>query len=495
MASVSPKHDTHPLIAASGAFTVSILAGDQVDAGQYFSYPGRRFRYIAPEYLAVERGHPVVPGAIAWLHCEVIDRVHVLGGRHGFPVTELDHELFFGRVVDVGEGRLREPPLLYSSRLGWRVTGDKAREPVEFLGAQFDAGAWPWVHFPEGGRRPRPVGPSSRRWSTTAWPRRAPRAPGPQPDRPRHGRPDHRHPRLRRPEAPLPAPAVHRRGDLVPAVQRARRRLRRGRLSTPPSATATSGSSTARRCGPPSPTCPVGDARRPHRPRPAQAQGPDLLRGRHARPRRRGPPAAPDDRRGRVQRGLLHRRAHPRRRAPRRRRRGLARRAHHAHERAGRHRRRHPAGARGIIARRQAPGRDRPRRPGPPDELMRCGSGPRCSASPTSGPASCVKGTPAPRARSARSCGRAQQGITSFAVDLLGAEGMLYELRDGPPGGVGMLGWDCPQQAFLRMPGQLHRGRHHRGDEEHPRRAGARPARRRPGRQGSNRSRPSTDAV
>jgi hypothetical protein len=27
------------------------------------------------------------------------------------------------------EGRLREPPLLYSSRLGWRIAGDKAREP------------------------------------------------------------------------------------------------------------------------------------------------------------------------------------------------------------------------------------------------------------------------------------------------------------------------------------------------------------------------------
>ena len=51
MASVSPKHDTYPLIAASGRFSVSILAGDQVDVGQYFSYPGRRFHYIADEYL------------------------------------------------------------------------------------------------------------------------------------------------------------------------------------------------------------------------------------------------------------------------------------------------------------------------------------------------------------------------------------------------------------------------------------------------------------
>jgi hypothetical protein len=41
----------------------------------------------------------------------------------------LDHELLFARVVEVGAGRLKEPPLLYSSRLGWRIAGDRAREP------------------------------------------------------------------------------------------------------------------------------------------------------------------------------------------------------------------------------------------------------------------------------------------------------------------------------------------------------------------------------
>jgi hypothetical protein len=44
-------------------------------------------------------------------------------------VTMADHELLFARVVQVEPLRLKEPPLLYSSRLGWRVTGDKAREP------------------------------------------------------------------------------------------------------------------------------------------------------------------------------------------------------------------------------------------------------------------------------------------------------------------------------------------------------------------------------
>lgn len=118
--SVSPKHDTHPLLVASGRAAVSLLAGDQVAEGQYFSYPGRKFRHVIGEYLEeVDGGWHVVPGAVAWLGVEV-DRQLDAG---------LDHDLFLARVVAVGAGRLREPPLLYSSRLGWRVTGGKAREP------------------------------------------------------------------------------------------------------------------------------------------------------------------------------------------------------------------------------------------------------------------------------------------------------------------------------------------------------------------------------
>jgi flavin reductase (DIM6/NTAB) family NADH-FMN oxidoreductase RutF len=122
MASVSPKHDTHPLMVAAGEFSVSILAGDQISEGQYFSYPGRKFHHVAREYLTVwpddPDGPPVVPNAIAWLRCEVFQRV---------PMH--DHELFFARVIAAVPGRLKEPPLLYSSRLGWRIAGDRAREP------------------------------------------------------------------------------------------------------------------------------------------------------------------------------------------------------------------------------------------------------------------------------------------------------------------------------------------------------------------------------
>jgi flavin reductase (DIM6/NTAB) family NADH-FMN oxidoreductase RutF len=124
MASVSPKHDTYPLMVASGEFSVSILAADQIAEGQYFSYPGRKFAYVAPEYLTEVDGIAVVPNSIAWLRCQTLNRVTEVEGVDG-----LDHELFFARVVSVTEGRLKDPPLLYSSRHGWRVTGDGAREP------------------------------------------------------------------------------------------------------------------------------------------------------------------------------------------------------------------------------------------------------------------------------------------------------------------------------------------------------------------------------
>jgi flavin reductase (DIM6/NTAB) family NADH-FMN oxidoreductase RutF len=119
--SVSPKHDTHPLIVASGRLAVSLLAGDQIAEGQYFSYPGRRFQRVAAEYLTTVEGWPVVPGAIAWLGGEVVEQIATAA------VT--DHHLFLVRVVASGVGRTEEPSLLYSSRAGWRVSGGPAREP------------------------------------------------------------------------------------------------------------------------------------------------------------------------------------------------------------------------------------------------------------------------------------------------------------------------------------------------------------------------------
>lgn len=122
IASASPKHDTFALMVGSGEFSVSVLAGDQIAEGQYFSYPGHKLRHVAEEFLTDwpddPAGPPIVANAVAWLRCAVFQRMRME-----------DHELFFARVVAVAPGRLKEPPLLYSSRLGWRITGERAREP------------------------------------------------------------------------------------------------------------------------------------------------------------------------------------------------------------------------------------------------------------------------------------------------------------------------------------------------------------------------------
>jgi flavin reductase (DIM6/NTAB) family NADH-FMN oxidoreductase RutF len=123
LASISPRHDTHPLIIGSGRFGVTMLAGDQVAEGQYFSYPGRKFHHVAAEYLEEVTDDAggrwtIVPNGIAWIGCSVIE---VQSGRY-------DHDLVFARVLAHGEGRLGAPPLLYSARHGWRVTGVNARE-------------------------------------------------------------------------------------------------------------------------------------------------------------------------------------------------------------------------------------------------------------------------------------------------------------------------------------------------------------------------------
>ena len=127
----------------------------------------------------------------------------------------------------------------------------------------------------------------------------------------------------------------------MPAVLRARRRLRLRRARH-------QGGARRRRVDHQRPEG-LEHARPPRRlrhaghplePRPAQAQGHDLLRARHAGPRGRGAAAAPDHRRGRVQRGLHDRRAGTRRPPHRRRGRRLARLTHHPDERALRDRRR-----------------------------------------------------------------------------------------------------------------------------------------------------------
>ena len=145
----------------------------------------------------------------------------------------------------------------------------------------------------------------------------------------------------------LPHQDVPRRHRRLPAVQRARRRQRPGQP-------ADQGRARRRRVGHHRPEGvdlrrPLQRHRRDHRPhrsRPAEAQGPDRVHRRHEGTRRRGAAAAADDRRRQLQRGVLQRGPRARRRSTRRPQQRLERRADDADERARRDRRRRRRGRR-----------------------------------------------------------------------------------------------------------------------------------------------------
>ena len=166
------------------------------------------------------------------------------------------------------------------------------------------------------GPRRRPDPPDHHRRGAAA----GRRAPAVEHDRHRLGRAHDRARRHRGAEGALPVPAARRRGDLVPALQRAGLGLRPAPTSAPGRcATATSGSSTARRSGRRWPsTRKFGILIARTDPDAPKHEGISYFICPMDTPGHRDPPDHRDDRRAHVQRGVLHRRAHPGR-EPRRR--------------------------------------------------------------------------------------------------------------------------------------------------------------------------------
>ena len=194
------------------------------------------------------------------------------------------------------------------------------------------------------------------------------RAPARQPDRHRMGRADHSPRRHPGPARALPDEGAVRRGAVVPAVQRARRRLRPGRAGDP---------SRARRrhlraqrdqdLDQPGPPGPARDPHRPDRSRGGQAQRHLVLRLPHGPARHHHASDRRHDHGALVQPGLLRRRPAPGRLPGRRGERRLAAGQGHARQRTGvAVERRRPVGQRPDGGRPARPAAGRRRVPATP---------------------------------------------------------------------------------------------------------------------------------
>ncbi len=107
--SVNPDHASYPLLAASKAFTVSILGAQQVEVARHFgTQSGHDVDKLAGQsWTPTRAGIPWLSGAVAYLECQV-EVEHHAG----------DHRIVLARVTG---GELLS---LDAMVLGYRETGD-----------------------------------------------------------------------------------------------------------------------------------------------------------------------------------------------------------------------------------------------------------------------------------------------------------------------------------------------------------------------------------
>ncbi|HIE09743.1 MAG TPA: flavin reductase [Armatimonadetes bacterium] len=84
---------THDMIKNSGAFSVNVLAEDQVELGRHFGLKSGREvdKFANIPYREGRTGSPIIEGVSAWLDCRLV---------HAYDAG--DHTIFVGEVVDAG---------------------------------------------------------------------------------------------------------------------------------------------------------------------------------------------------------------------------------------------------------------------------------------------------------------------------------------------------------------------------------------------------------
>ena len=106
--SVGKKRFSYGLILEAGAFSVNVLARDQVELARHFGLKSGRDtdKFAGIPYYTAPSGSPILPGVAAWLDCRLVGTCEAG-----------DHTLFIGEVLH-GEASDSEP-LLYDPRDYW----------------------------------------------------------------------------------------------------------------------------------------------------------------------------------------------------------------------------------------------------------------------------------------------------------------------------------------------------------------------------------------
>lgn len=105
-------------VRGAGGFTVNILADHQQDLCARFARPGGAEKFDGLACGTSPQGHPVLPGAVAWIDC-VTRKIQRLG----------DHFMVVGQVNDLSLERDTATPLITHRRSLCTVSGQPATIP------------------------------------------------------------------------------------------------------------------------------------------------------------------------------------------------------------------------------------------------------------------------------------------------------------------------------------------------------------------------------
>ncbi len=101
---IAPERYSQGIIKQAEAFSVNILAEDQIKLARLFGMASGSGKFDSVEYRLGQTQSPILTGSAGYLDC-LLEDVYTIG----------DHDLFFGRVVGASVDRSKVP-YLYSKQ-------------------------------------------------------------------------------------------------------------------------------------------------------------------------------------------------------------------------------------------------------------------------------------------------------------------------------------------------------------------------------------------